>query len=195
MGEPGGRSCKSLMDESTLLDGCLRNDRRAQHALYRQYAAEMLGVCYRYTKQPTDAEDVLQEGFIKVFTRIKQYSGKGSLAGWIRKVMVSTALDFLRKNKNYKSQLYMADDLPDAVEEAAPTLMQNAGEVVELIRELPLGYQTVFNLIGIEGYEHQEVAAMLGISLQTSRSQYHRARNMLIKKLNNMVVSKADLPK
>jgi RNA polymerase sigma-70 factor (ECF subfamily) len=183
------------MDESTLLKGCLRNDRRAQHALYRQYAAEMLGVCYRYTKQATDAEDVLQEGFVKVFTRLQQYSGKGSFGGWIRKVMVSTALDFLRRNKNYKSQLYPADELPETGEVATPILMQNAGEVVELIRELPLGYQTVFNLVGIEGYEHQEVAEMLGISVQTSRSQYHRARNMLVKKLNSLAVSKADLPK
>lgn len=181
------------MDETQLLEGCLRNDRRAQHALYQQYAAPMMGLCYRYTRQSTDAEEVLQEGFVKVFRNIEQYKGQGALAGWIKQVMVRTAIDFLRKNKAYKLQLQLAEDLPETPVEANTLVWQNAEALVEAIRQLPAGYQTVFNLVGIEGYAHEEVSQLLGISVQTSRSQYHRARNLLKMKLQHEKATAANL--
>lgn len=169
------------MDEKEMLRLCRKDDRTAQEALYRLYAPEMLGVCYRYTKSIDDAEDVLQDGFIKVFTQLKQFRGDGALAGWIRRIMVTTAISYLRRHNRYRNQMdFDNQPLHVAVPEVATHKLQTE-ELMDLIRRLPAGYQTVFNLVGIEGYDHTEVASMLGISVQTSRSQYSRARAQLMK--------------
>ncbi len=169
------------MDEQELLRLCRKNNRTAQEALYRLYAPEMLGVCYRYTKSLDDAEDVLQEAFVKVFTQIGKFRAEGSLAGWIRRIMVTTAISYLRRHSRYRNQMdFDSQPLHVAVEEVAINRLQTA-ELMDLIRKLPAGYQTVFNLVGIEGFDHAEVAGMLGISIQTSRSQYSRARAQLMK--------------
>jgi len=169
------------MDEKEMLRLCRKDDRTAQETLYRLYAPEMLGVCYRYTKSLDDAEDVLQDGFVKVFTQIGQFRGDGALAGWIRRIMVTTAISYLRRHNRYRNQMdFDSQPLHVAVDEVATSKLQTA-ELMDLVRKLPAGYQTVFNLVGIEGYDHTEVAVMLGISTQTSRSQYSRARAQLMK--------------
>jgi RNA polymerase sigma-70 factor (ECF subfamily) len=170
----------AYMDEKELIKRCKKRDRAAQKMLYDTYAPEMLGVCYRYTKSLDDAEDVLQEGFIKCFTHLESFKNDGVFAGWLRKIMVNTALSYLRKNSRYRNQMdFSAPVLHPVIDEMATPALQ-IEELMECVRRLPTGYQTIFNLVGIEGYSHNEVAKLLGISVQTSRSQYSRARTSLI---------------
>jgi RNA polymerase sigma-70 factor (ECF subfamily) len=171
------------MDTQTLIKQCLKNDRTAQKRLYDAYAGMMLGVCYRYTKSLADAEDVLQEGFIKVFFHLKQYDSAGSPDAWIRRIMVNTAIDYLRRHSRYRAELQLDQVALHPVSNEQPDFTLDTKDLVELIRELPAGYQAVFNLVAIEGYNHIETGQLLGISEQTSRSQYSRARTALIKKI------------
>jgi RNA polymerase sigma-70 factor (ECF subfamily) len=168
------------MDQDLFLKECLKRKPEAQRKLYEHFAPSMLGVCFRYTKSLSDAEEVLQEGFIKVFTRLNQYKGDGELGGWIRKIMVNTALNFLKTNQKYRYDLSF-DEMPlHVVSTENPAVNLQAKELAELIRQLPTGFQTIFNLYAVEGYKHFEIASMLGISEGTSRSQYARARIILI---------------
>jgi RNA polymerase sigma-70 factor (ECF subfamily) len=138
----------------------------------------MLAVCYRFAPSREDAEDMLQEGFIKVFTQIHTFQSKGAFEGWIRRIVVHTCINVLKRNKRFNE----AVDLEYAVEaqtrENIPSIMQ-AKQVVECIRLLPVGYRTVLNLYAIEGYSHKEIGEMLDIGESTSRSQYTRAKAML----------------
>jgi len=167
------------MTEELLLAGCLKNNAAAQEALYSRFSPRMLGVCYRFGKNREDAEDMLQEGFIKVFTQIHQYRNEGALEGWIRRIIVHTCINHLKKNKKFSDSLDIihANSIHIS-EEMIPSIMQ-AKQVVECIRMLPLGYRTVLNLYAIEGFPHKEIAAMLDIEESTSRSQYTRAKAML----------------
>jgi RNA polymerase sigma-70 factor (ECF subfamily) len=167
------------MTEELLLAGCLKNNAAAQEALYSRFSPRMLGVCYRFAKNREDAEDMLQEGFIKVFTQIHQYRNEGALEGWIRRIIVHTCINHLKKNKKFSDSLDIIHANSIHVnEEMIPSIMQ-AKQVVECIRMLPLGYRTVLNLYAIEGFPHKEIAAMLDIEESTSRSQYTRAKAML----------------
>ena len=167
------------MTEELMLAGCLRNNAAAQEALYNRFSPRMLGVCYRFAKNREDAEDMLQEGFIKVFTQIHQYRNEGALEGWIRRIVVHTSINILKKNKKFTesvdiihaNSIYVKEDM-------IPSIMQ-AKQVVECIRMLPLGYRTVLNLYAIEGFSHREIANILDIEESTSRSQYTRAKAML----------------
>ncbi|MEI7734880.1 MAG: sigma-70 family RNA polymerase sigma factor [Ferruginibacter sp.] len=167
------------MTEELLLAGCLKNNAVAQEALYSRFSPRMLGVCYRFAKNREDAEDMLQEGFIKVFTQIHQYRNEGALEGWIRRIIVHTCINHLKKNKKFADSLDIIHAHSIHVNhEMIPSIMQ-AKQVVECIRMLPLGYRTVLNLYAIEGFPHKEIAAMLDIEESTSRSQYTRAKAML----------------
>jgi RNA polymerase sigma-70 factor (ECF subfamily) len=168
------------MDEHQLVRNCLRENKDAQRQLYTQYAGVMMGVCYRYTKSVADAEDVLQEGFIKVFRNLRQYKGDGELGAWIRRIMVTTAINYLKKNARYQSELVFTDEPLHAVSTDDPELRMEAKELAALVRQLPPGYQTIFNLHAVEGYTHVQIGTMLGIQEGTSRSQYARARALLI---------------
>jgi len=168
------------MDERQLVKDCLREKPVAQRQLYEHYAETMLGVCYRYTKSIKDAEDVLQEGFVKVFLGLKQYKFEGELGAWIRRIMVNTALNFLKRNKKYRNEMFFTEQPLHPVTNEDPAIVLQAKELADLIRQLPPGYQTIFNLHVIEGYSHVEIGEMLGISDGTSRSQYARARAVLI---------------
>jgi len=148
--------------------------------LYEHYSALMLGVCYRYTKSMKDAEDVLQEGFVKVFLGLKQYKFEGELGAWIRRIMVNTALNFLKRNRKYRDEMYFTEQPLHPVADQNPLISLQAKELAEMIRQLPPGYQTIFNLHAVEGFTHVEIGEMLGISDGTSRSQYARARAILI---------------
>jgi RNA polymerase sigma-70 factor (ECF subfamily) len=173
------------MDDCQLVKDCIRGKPAAQRQLYDLFAGPMLGICYRYTKSMADAEDVLQEGFIKVFKNIHQYKFEGELGGWIRRIMVNTAINYLKKNSRYQTELLFADEQLHAVTNDDPEVRMGAKELSELIRQLPTGYQTIFNLHVVEGYTHVEIGELLGIHEGTSRSQYARARGLLISWIEN----------
>lgn len=168
------------MDPHRLVKDCLKEKPAAQRQLYDHFAAPMLGICYRYTKSIADAEDILQEGFVKVFKNLHQYKFEGELGGWIRRIMVTTAINYLKKNSRYQSELLFTDDQLHVVTNDHPEVRMEAKELAELIRQLPPGYQTIFNLHAVEGFTHVQIGGLLGIKEGTSRSQYARARALLI---------------
>jgi RNA polymerase sigma-70 factor (ECF subfamily) len=168
------------MDHQQLVRDCLREKLPAQRQLYDLFAASMLGVCYRYTKSMEDAEDVLQEGFVKVFKNLHQFKFEGELGGWIRRIMVTTAINYLKKNIRYQTELLFDDEHLHAIANDHPEVLLDAKELAQLIRQLPPGYQTIFNLHAVEGFTHVEIGKALGIQEGTSRSQYARARALLI---------------
>jgi RNA polymerase sigma-70 factor (ECF subfamily) len=167
-----------------LIKDCLKNKKEAQHELYQLYASTMLGVCYRYTKSIEDAEDVLQEGFIKVFTHLHQFKQQGELGAWIRRIMVNVAITYLKKHNRYKKDLQITDVGLHPISNDNPTIALDTKDLVNLIRSLPLAYQTIFNLMAVEGYTATEVSEILNININTVRSQYSRARAMLIKAID-----------
>ncbi|RYZ49535.1 MAG: RNA polymerase sigma factor [Chitinophagaceae bacterium] len=168
------------MDDHWLVRECLKGNSTAQKQFYEQFAPVMLAVCYRYTKSLADAEDVLQDGFIKAFRNMQQFKGEGNLGGWLRRIMVTTAINFLKKESRYQTDLVFGDEPLHAVSSYEPHVHLDAKELAELIRQLPAGYQTIFNLHAVEGYTHVEIGKMLGVKESTSRSQYARARALLI---------------
>ncbi|HMK26670.1 MAG TPA: RNA polymerase sigma factor [Chitinophagaceae bacterium] len=168
------------MDERQLVKDCVKGKPGAQRLLYEQFAKTMLGVCYRYTKSLKDAEDVLQDGFVKILLGIHQYKFEGELGAWIRRIMVNTALNFLKRDRKYRDEMYFNEQPLHPVTNDNPVIILEAKELAELIRQLPPGYQTIFNLHAVEGYTHVEIGQMLGIGDGTSRSQYARARALLI---------------
>jgi len=162
---------------------CLNGNAPAQKQFYERFAGRMLGVCYRYAGNMHEAEDLLQEGFIRAFHHLKSFRGEGSLEGWLRRIMVTTALNFLKREKHLREQL----ELSHASEEAAEALdilkQLETQEVLNLIQQLSPGYRAVLNLFAIEGFSHKEIGEMLGINESTSRSQFTRARQLLKKKI------------
>ena len=169
------------MTERELIQGCLESSLKHQRELYHRYAPKMMGVCMRYAGSEEEAEDMLQEGFLTVFRKIETYAGTGELGAWIRRVMVNTALMYLRKMKKF--QVHVEIEEVDFFLESNESLFSGiaAGELMQMIQQLPAGYRTVFNLYAIEGYNHREIGEQLGISSGTSKSQYSRAREMLRK--------------
>jgi len=169
------------MDYSILVKDCLKGKPAAQKQLYDHFASSMLSICYRYTKSVADAEDVLQEGFVKVFLNLGQYKFQGELGGWIRRIMVTTAINYLKRHSRYQTDLLFPDEQLHVVNnDSHPEIKMEAKELADLIRQLPPGYQTIFNLYAVEGFNHVEIGKVLGIKEGTSRSQYARARALLI---------------
>src|SRR6266852_2623399 len=167
------------MTEEAILQGCLKNEAAAQRELYNRYSPKMLAVCYRFAHNREDAEDMLQEGFIKVFSQMHTFQNKGAFEGWIRRIIVHTCINNLKKNKRFNESLDIVHAHGVQVrEESVPSIVQ-AKQVVECIRMLPIGYRTVLNLYAIEVYSHREIATALDIEESTSRSQYTREKGML----------------
>ena len=167
------------MTEEAILQGCLKNHAAAQRELYQRYSPKMLAVCFRFAHNREDAEDMLQDGFIKVFLQIHTFQGKGAFEGWIRRIMVHTCINHLKKNKRFNENVDLIQASSAQVrEESIPSIVQ-AKQIVDCIRLLPIGYRTVLNLYAIEGYSHKEISGMLDIEESTSRSQYTRAKAML----------------
>ncbi len=161
-----------------MVRGCIKGQAQHQEALYTKYYRKMFGVCLRYAPNRETAEDILQDGFVKVLKNIGSFQGKGSLEGWIRRVMVNTALELLRK----KSTMYPVVDIEQAVHVDAGwdvVSSMSEQEILTLVQALPVGYRTVFNLFAIEGFSHKEIADQLNISEGTSKSQFARARQTL----------------
>lgn len=167
------------MTEEVMLHGCLNNNAAAQEALYTRFSPRMLGVCYRFARNREDAEDMLQEGFIKVFSQLYQFRNQGALEGWIRRIIVHTCINVLKKNKKFSESVDLIHANSIHLNENNIHSILQAKQVVESIRLLPLGYRTVLNLYAIEGFSHREIAHILDIEESTSRSQYTRAKAML----------------
>ena len=172
------------MTENELIRGCLREEATCQKELFNRYAGRMLGVCNRYARNSGDAEDILQDAFIKVFEKIGQFKFEGSYEGWIRRIMVNTALKKYSLRRYEKEVIgYEIKDRDESGMEPSAYAHLTQKELMELINNLPDGYRLIFNLYVIEGYQHDEIAAMLRIQPGTSRSQLVKARNMLQKQL------------
>lgn len=165
-------------DEEKLIKGCIKGERHAQELLYQQYSPRMFAICLRYTKAQQEAEDVLQESFIKVFRQIKNYKGEAPLVFWIKRIIINTALNSQR-SKLYLYPMVDVDDLKELQGEQQDVADYTLEELMNMVKSLPGSSQIIFNLYAIEGYKHKEIAEMLGISVGTSKSQYSRARFLL----------------
>lgn len=174
------------MDELQLIDGCKKQDRKSQQLVYEKYARVMFGICLRYSPDRETAQDLLQDGFIKVFMNISSFENKGSFEGWMKRIFINLALEHIRKDKSKKQ---ISDDIEnisdlDIVDESeADTDLLSEAELLQMVQELPPGYRSVFNMYVIEDYSHKEISEMLGIAEGTSRSQYIRARQLLQEKI------------
>lgn len=168
--------------ESELIRQCKRQDRRAQKLLYEQQAPIMLTVCRRYINDSDMAEEIMLSGFVKVFGKMDQFKGDGSFQGWIRRIMVTTCLEWIRNNKKLYKEVDL-DEINPAIDFETADQSLEADDLMQMIEELPQGYRTIFNLYAIEGYNHKEIAEQLEISVNTSKSQLSRARSLLQKKL------------
>jgi RNA polymerase sigma-70 factor (ECF subfamily) len=168
------------MTDEQIASGCKSSDAIAQKALYDKFSRKMFGVCLRYAKGREEAEDFLQEGMITVFQRISSFNQDGSLEGWVRRVLVNTCLEHLRKQK---LQWVNIDEVEEGSEDGFTMEKINIKDLLEVINALPTGFKAVFNLYAIEGFTHKEIAEMLSISEGTSKSQYARAKAVLIKKI------------
>ena len=172
---------------SDLWEGCLKNDRKQQEMLYRMLAPKMLAVCMRYANDKDEAQDILQEGFIKMFKNMRNYRGEGSLEGWIRRIMVHSAISRYRKAKT----TVLVDDFAEQKIPISSSYNNNgleARDLMQMVDELPTTYRSVFNLYAIEGYSHLEISSKLGMSELLSRTTLHRARTILKNKLNSLAV-------
>lgn len=177
------------MTEEQIVKECISGNALAQKKFYDLFAKKMMGVCLRYTNNYEEAQDVLQDGFIKVFSKLPDFVNKGSLEGWVRRIMVNTALDQYRKNKKFQKDVEI-DSVSFKLEKSEFILETiNAEDLLKIVRTIPEGYRVVFNLFAIEGYSHKEIADKLGVTESTSKSQYSRAKKMLRRLLveNNIV--------
>ena len=173
-----------MLDEKDIIEGCCRNERKAQKALFEKYASILLGVCIRYSGKREEAEDILQDGLIKVYFNIKDYAGKGSFINWMKKIMVNTAITHYHRNLKHQYHQDIEDIREMDIQGASlGTVDFTREELFGVIRDLPHGYRLVFNLYAIEGYKHKEIAEMLEIDVNTSKSQYSRAKGLIRKKL------------
>ena len=182
-----------IFSESDLIEGCLRGDRKMQEALYQRYAPKMYGVCLRYAGNAEEAEDILQEGFIKVYNKMSSYRGDGSFEGWIRRIFVNTAIEHFRK-KIYLQPITEMEE--NSVEGKYLSVLDNLAEkdIIQLVQQLSPGYRTVFNMYVIEGYTHKQIAEAMGISEGTSKSQLSRAKQILQDLVKRFVEKRKQVP-
>lgn len=176
-----------MMSEQQIIEGCVRHDRRSQQLLYEKYSRYLLGVCLRYSIDKAEAEDILQESFLKIFFNIKEYCGTGSFTGWLRRVAVNTAITHYHKNLKHRYHIDIDDYV--TVETGTVSFEEDyftSDELYRVLNELPPGYRMVFNLYAVEGYKHKEIADMLDIDTNTSKSQYSRAKAVIRDKLEKL---------
>lgn len=173
-----GNQSNLHISDSDLIKGCLENDRRMQQQLYNRFASKMYGVCLRYTGNADDAQDILQDGFVKVFRKLDSFRGEGSFEGWIRRIFVNTAIEHFRR-KNYLQPVTEKEE--SQIESKTVSALDGLSEkdILKLVQQLSPGYRTVFNLYVVEGFSHKEIASMLDISEGTSKSQLSRAKVIL----------------
>lgn len=193
---------RNNMSENELIAACRNGSAAAMKTLYEGYYSTMLGICRRYAPKKVDAEDLLHDGFMKIFKDIGTFAGKGSFEGWMKKVMINTVLSHLRKIKKENTvelndYLMLDSDFTDEgqLTNAETELILNTGfskeELIEILKTLPPGYQQVLNLHVIDGYQHNEIAEMLGINAGTSKSQLNRGRKMMKRKLAEIATERS----
>lgn len=166
------------ISDNDLIRGCIESDRRMQEELYRRFSPRMYAVCLRYAGNAEEAEDILQEGFIKVFKKLDSFRNEGSFEGWIRRIFVNTAIEHFRRKKYL---LPVTEKEENTIEGKYTSVLDELGakDIMALVQELSPGYRTVFNMYVVEGYTHKEIADQLGISEGTSKSQLSRAKVIL----------------
>ncbi|WP_409014215.1 MULTISPECIES: RNA polymerase sigma factor [unclassified Arcicella] len=164
--------------EEALVKACQKGDPKAQRRVYEKYSPKMLGICFRYVHDEFEAEEIMIEGFVKVFDKINSFKLEGSFEGWIRRIMVNESLMYMRSNKKAQFEVSYDQILYEPEPEQFRTDLETK-DLLKLIEKLPTGYKTVFNLYAIEGYSHAEIAEQLGITESTSKSQLSRARVIL----------------
>jgi len=176
---------KTYSDQD-LVKACIAKNRQAQQELYLRFVEMMKGICLRYAANEAEAEDILQEAFIQAFKKLEMYSGKGALGGWMRKITINKALEQYRKNKSLKNTKdnYL-DNRLDHPDDDNIFSQLGLADLLTKMQQLPVGYRTIFNLYAVEGYKHSEIGEMLGIAEGTSKSQFSRARKMLIEMIKN----------
>lgn len=183
---------QTTYSDEQIIAGCRAGDRKYQELLYQRFASKMFTVCMRYAAESNSAQDLLQEGFVKIFKNIDKFRGEGSFEGWIRRIFVNTCLEFVRK----KANMYVVQDTETVKveyqdENALQKLMKE--DLMEMIQSLSTGYRTIFNLYVIEGYSHKEIAELLNVTEGTSKSQLARARYLLQKKVETLMGMKAPI--
>jgi len=174
----------SMNSEKDILAGCIKGKQSAQWELYTRYSRLLLAICNRYAKDLDEAEDILQEGFVKIFLNIKEFKGDGSIVAWMRRIMINTAITHYHKMKKHRYH----DDLDEVKETKFDDYLWDEAEftrdeLYNIIHRMPAGYRMVFNLYAVEGYKHREIAEIMGIDENTSKSQYSRARRWLQERL------------
>ena len=173
-----------FLEDHDIIRGCLQNNPTMQKMLYDKYAPKMYGIALRYAHEQEEAKDILQDGFIKVFQNLNKYKGTGAFEGWLRRIFVNTAIEHYRKKNNtYEIQDTHEESVTDREISALDKMA--AADILNMVKELPNGYRTVFNLFAIEGYTHKEIAEMLDINEGTSKSQYARVKGLLQENIKN----------
>lgn len=175
-----------MVSEKDLVKGCQRGKAKYQRLLYERYAPKMLGVCMRYFHSKDEAQDALQDGFVKIYTKINSFRGQGSLEGWIRRIMVNTSLSLLRNNLKHLYHADVADEKVHIADSSMDYDQFNVQDILKLIQGLPKGYRIIFNMYEIDGYSHKELAEELKISINTSKSQLLKARRYLRNELEKL---------
>lgn len=175
-----------LYSEEEILKGCRKSKRVFQEILYRKYAKKMYGICLSYSNEREMAQDILQEAFIKIFNKIKEFRSEGSLEGWIRRIVSNTAIDHLRQKNRIQNYISDKEGIIEDVKEAEGFERLVTRDILDQVAKLPDGARLVFNLYAIEGFTHKEIAQKLDIAEGTSKSQFNRARKLLMSWLNNV---------
>ena len=184
--------------QQELIDGCLKGDSRSQHAVYKMYYGKMKAVCLRYASSTDEAKDMVQDGFIKVFSSLEKFEGNGSLEGWIRRIMVNLSIDQYRKKKHHvdldleNSKLLVEENAEEEEEKESEIYDFQPHHIVEAMQQLTPVYRTVFNLYVFENFSHQEISEKLGISLGTSKSNYSKAKKNMKKILLKNKINEAN---
>lgn len=169
-----------MTDLKTILEGCIKKDRAAQAGLYKLLAPKLLGLCIRYLQDREEAEDAMQDSFVKIFTNITSFKGNGSFEGWARRIAVNTALTALKARNKLSFERHTEDMEDIGIPEEEPVTLSSA-DIMDCMKALPVGYRTIINLFLVEEFSHKEIAEKLAITESTSRSQYTRARQALMK--------------
>jgi RNA polymerase sigma factor (sigma-70 family) len=176
-----------MFTEKEIIDGCIKNDRKMQKALYEKYASKLYAICMRYANDRAEADDILQEGFIKVFTKIEQFSQEHSFEGWLKRIMINTSITHYNQNLKHYYQKDIDEVNESEIEQFNVYEAEfSKEELLGIIHELADGYRVVFNLYAIEGYKHKEISEILGIDVATSKSQFHRAKKIIQEKLDEL---------
>jgi len=181
---------ENIYTETDIVAGCLKKDRKFQEALYKKYSRAMYGICLAYAKDRASAQDMLQEGFIKVFNKMESFTGKGSLEAWVRRIITNTSIDKFRKDSAERKYIdFREPELAQGIQENILEQI-NLKQILGVLKKLPEGARVIFNLYALEGYSHLEISKKLKISVGTSKSQFNRARILLQRRVADLGMSK-----